>query len=108
MLSVPLWARYMVHAVGDQPLDEIPWERPPAVKSSDVGGPLKKSFPLPPAMVPPDETKPSTAPLGVPPPPNLVRQKTIRVMGAPPRPLKPGEVAPMVAPEKPRGANPTR
>src|SRR5262249_14065989 len=95
MLSVPMWARYMVHAVGDQPLEEIPWEQPPGVKATDIGGPLKKGFPLPPAMAPPDENgKPTVKPAMAPPAPspsNLVRTKTIRVPGAPPRQLKPGE-----------------
>ena len=48
MLSVPMWARFMYAAVGDQPLEEIPWERPAKVKASDIGGPLKKDFPPPP------------------------------------------------------------
>ena len=48
MLSVPMWARFMYDAVGDQPLEEIPWERPARVKAHDIGGPLKKEFPPPP------------------------------------------------------------
>jgi penicillin-binding protein 1A len=112
MLSVPMWARFMVQAVGDQPLEEIPWQRPPSVKGNDIGGPLKKDFPLPPAMVPPDENgKPATAPLTKPPipapaPANLVRQKTIRIPGAPPRPLKPGERPAVAVPDSSRPRNP--
>jgi penicillin-binding protein 1A len=45
MLSVPMWARYMYATVGDQPLDEIPWERPAGVSVNDRGGPLKRGFP---------------------------------------------------------------
>jgi penicillin-binding protein 1A len=103
MLSVPMWARYTAHVVGDQPLAEIPWERPPSVKANDIGGPLKKDFPLPPAMVP-DENKPvAPSPSAVPAPPFVrVRQKTIRVLGAPPKPLKPGETPAVVAPDRPR------
>jgi penicillin-binding protein 1A len=102
MLSVPMWARYMAHAVGDQPLEEIPWDKPPSVKANDVGGPLKKNFPLPPAMVPPEEGKAAVTPPPTPPvsPHTLVRQKTIRVLGAPPRPLKPGETPAVAPPEK--------
>jgi penicillin-binding protein 1A len=108
MLSVPMWARYMAHAVGDQPLEEVPWERPPSVKAADIGGPLKKNFPLPPAMVP-DENKPAMPVAPVQPSPRpTVRQKTIRVLGAPPRPLKPGETPAVPAPEKPRSPNQTR
>ncbi len=105
MLSVPMWARYMVGVVGDQPLEEIPWERPPSVKANDLGGPLKKGFAPPPSTVP-DELKPSAPPAPKSPPPtNLIRQKTIRVLGAPPRPLKPGELPPVVVPAKPKPVN---
>ena len=44
MLSVPMWARFMYAAAGEQPLDDIPWERPAKVKANDTGGPLKKDF----------------------------------------------------------------
>ena len=107
MLSVPMWARFMVHAVGDQPLEEIPWDKPPAGKVTDTGGPLKKNFPLPPAMVP-DEGKTVTmpnSPVSSPPPHPLVRKKTIRVLAAPPRPLKPGEAPALPPPEKTRSPN---
>ena len=55
----------------------------------------------------PDPTKAAVAPAPPPPaghPSNLVRQKTIRVPGAPPRPLKPGEQPAVAVPEssKPR------
>ncbi len=49
-LSVPMWARYMATAVGDQPLSEIPWSKPAGVKENDRGGPLKKQFPPPPTI----------------------------------------------------------
>jgi penicillin-binding protein 1A len=109
MLSVPMWARYMVHAVGDQPLEEIPWKKPPGVKATDIGGPLKEGFALPPAMAPPDENgkptvKPATAP-PAPSPSNLVRTKTIRVPGAPPRQLKPGERPAVAVPDGVRPQN---
>jgi penicillin-binding protein 1A len=103
MLSVPMWARFMAAVVGEQPLEEIPWERPPGVKPNDTGGPLKKGFPPPPATLPPDETTaapsvpaaPPTTPSPAP-PTGLLKLKTIRVPGAPVRPLRPGE-APRVA-----------
>jgi penicillin-binding protein 1A len=99
MLSVPMWARYMAVAVGDQPLDEIPWTRPEGVKKGDVGGPLKPGFPPPPALGVGPDGKPYALPekykgqvLTSPNlPTNLAPQKIVRVPGAPPRPLKPGE-----------------
>jgi penicillin-binding protein 1A len=99
MLSVPMWARYMAAAVGDQPLDEIPWERPPSVKAQDTGGPLKKGFAPPPAPGLSVDGKPlELAPKlkdakilepGAEPPPNLVRPKIVRVPGAAPPPPTP-------------------
>jgi penicillin-binding protein 1A len=100
MLSVPMWARYMAAAAADQPLEEIPWERPPGVKKNDLGGPLKDGFPPPPEPGMGPDGKPLELPKSLQaiplkpgaPPANLVRQKTVRVPGAPQRPLKPGEL----------------
>jgi penicillin-binding protein 1A len=116
MLSVPMWARYMAQVTAGQPLTEIPWDRPPSVKKADTGGPLKEGFAPPPAAgfgvdgkpialpdrlvqqgarlapLPGTLTSPGAAPS------TLVRQKTVRVQGAPPRPPKPGEAAPAGAP----------
>jgi penicillin-binding protein 1A len=87
MLSVPMWARFMAATSGDLPLEEIPWERPAGVKIGDAGGPLKKNFPPPPAAGFGVDGKPIALPTsfqGKPikegaPPPNLIRQKTVRV-----------------------------
>jgi len=96
MLSVPMWARFMYVAVGDQPLEEIPWERPAHVKEHDTGGPLKKEYPPPPPpgfdvtgkpIEPPEKLKEQLqkqqlTPVGVAPPRTLVPQKTVRVQSA--------------------------
>jgi hypothetical protein len=110
MLSVPMWARYMYAVVGDQPLQEIPWDRPQGVQGNDRGGPLKAGFPPPPQPGFDLDGKPIALPTtirGQPvktgaPPPNLVRQKEVRVPQLPPpgppgAPLPPG-VKPMAAP----------
>jgi penicillin-binding protein 1A len=108
MLSVPMWARFMYAAVGDQPLEEIPWERPPKVKATDTGGPLKQGYPPPPPpgmdvtgkpIEPPEKLREqlekqkqqNSAPgLTVDVQPRaLLPQKTVRVPGAPPAPPKP-------------------
>jgi len=106
MLSVPMWARFMYAAVGDQPLEEIPWERPAHVKANDIGGPLKKEYPPPPPpgfdvtgkpIEPPDKLKEQLqkqqlTPVGMQPPKTLVPQKTVRVQSA----VKPdGTMAPI-------------
>jgi penicillin-binding protein 1A len=41
MLTVPMFARYMTEVTAGQPLQEIPWERPPGVKPRDTGGTLR-------------------------------------------------------------------
>jgi len=96
MLSVPMWARFIYAAVGDQPLEDIPWERPRGVKASDTGGPLKKEYPPPPPpgfdvtgkpIEPPEKLreqlqKQQLTPVGVTPPKTLVPQKTVRVQSA--------------------------
>ena len=107
MLSVPMWARFMYAAVGDQPLEEIPWERPPKVKATDVGGPLKKEFPPPPPpgfdvsgkpIEPPEKLreqlqKQQLTPIGMRPPKVLVPLKTVRVQSAV-KPEANGPIAP--------------
>ncbi len=112
MLSVPMWARFMAAAVGDAPLDEIPWEKPPSVKKSDIGGPLKDGFAPPPAAglgvdgkpvaLPPSLQALPTRP-GDPLAPDREvaprpRIKTVRVPGAPQRAVKPGEAPPVEVP----------
>jgi penicillin-binding protein 1A len=132
MLSVPMWARFMYAAAGDQPLEEIPWERPPHVKASDTGGPLKKDYPPPPPIgfdvdgkpiQPPEKLKeqlqkqtglmpPGMTPVGVTGPRLLVPQKTPRlptVAGKPGAPLKPGTMPLKTAPmpsQKPLNGRP--
>jgi penicillin-binding protein 1A len=102
MLSVPMWARYMYVATDGQPLEEIPWERPPGVKERDTGGPLKPGFPPP----PPPGYDAGGHPYQLPaklqgtvmtsptPPENLVRQKVVRVPGGAPVPPRPVPNAP--------------
>ncbi len=41
MLTVPMFARYMMEVTAGQPLQEIPWDRPPGVKPNDTGGKLR-------------------------------------------------------------------
>ena len=93
MLSVPMWARFMYAVTKDQPLDEIPWERPRGVKANDGGGPLKAGFAPPPApgmgldgkpLAPPTKINGQEVKVGAP-PPTLVKQKTIRVQSAVPK-----------------------
>jgi penicillin-binding protein 1A len=116
MLSVPMWARFMYAATGDQQLSEIPWEVPPHVKANDSGGPLKKNYPPPPPpgfdidgkpIQPPDKLKDALqkqnagmtlTPVDVQPPKTLVPQKQVRVQGAPPKPLPPPPAKPPIAP----------
>ncbi len=97
MLSVPMWARYMARAVGDMPLEEIPWTHPPGVKKNDTGGPLKPGYPPPPQL----GMDPSGKPYQLPEklkgtvmtsphvPENLVPQKIIRVPTGAPKVEKP-------------------
>jgi penicillin-binding protein 1A len=94
MLSVPMWARFMYQAVGDMPLDEIPWEQPRGVKAHDTGGPLKDGFAPPPepgfgvdgkAIALPTKSQGVPIKTGAP-PPTLVPQKIIRVQSATPKP----------------------
>ncbi|MDB4968278.1 MAG: Peptidoglycan glycosyltransferase [Myxococcales bacterium] len=103
MLSVPMWARFMYSAVGEQPLEEIPWERPAKVKASDAGGPLKKEFAPPPLpgfdvsgkpILPPEKLREQLqkqqtglapggmTPVGMTPQRPFVPQKTVRVQSA--------------------------
>jgi penicillin-binding protein 1A len=44
MLTVPMFARYMVEATTGQALQEIPWDRPKGVKSNDIGGTLRTTM----------------------------------------------------------------
>ena len=97
MLSVPMWARFMYAAVGDQPLEDIPWERPPqrqgerhrraaqegvsrrrrrrastsTASRSSRRDKLKEQL-----------QKQQLTPVGVAPPKTLVPQKTVRVQSA--------------------------
>ena len=61
MLTVPMFARYMTEVTAGQPLQDIPWARPPGVKADDTGGKLRTTMeevaadapPPPPAKKPP-------------------------------------------------------
>jgi penicillin-binding protein 1A len=44
MLTVPMFARYMTEVTAGQPLQEIPWERPPGIKPNDTGGKLRTTM----------------------------------------------------------------
>ena len=44
MLTVPMFARYMMEVTASQPLQEIPWARPPGVKADDTGGKLRTTM----------------------------------------------------------------
>jgi hypothetical protein len=44
MLTVPLFARYITQVTAGQPLQEIPWERPPGVKPDDTGGTVRTTM----------------------------------------------------------------
>jgi hypothetical protein len=107
----------MYAAVGDQPLEDIPWERPRGVKANDIGGPLKKDYPPPPPpgfdvtgkpIEPPEKLKEQLqrqqlTPVGVQPPKTLVPQKTVRVQSAvkPEAAIAPNVLKPMGKPGMP-------
>ena len=44
MLTVPMFARYMIEVAAGQPLQDIPWARPPGVKADDTGGKLRTTM----------------------------------------------------------------
>jgi penicillin-binding protein 1A len=44
MLTVPMFARYMMEVTAGQPLQDIPWERPAGVKPNDTGGRLRTTL----------------------------------------------------------------
>jgi penicillin-binding protein 1A len=44
MLTVPMFARYMTEVATGQPLQDIPWARPPGVKADDTGGKLRTTM----------------------------------------------------------------
>ena len=44
MLTVPMTARYLNEVTAGQPLKDIPWERPPGVKTTDTGGNLRTTM----------------------------------------------------------------
>ena len=44
MLTVPMFARYMWEVTAQQPLQEIPWEKPKGVRGSDTGGTLRTTI----------------------------------------------------------------
>jgi penicillin-binding protein 1A len=63
MLTVPMFARYMVEVGTGQPLQEVPWARPPGVKPDDTGGKLRTTMEEVAADAPPGAKKPP-APAG--------------------------------------------
>ncbi|HEX4403439.1 MAG TPA: PBP1A family penicillin-binding protein [Polyangia bacterium] len=44
MITVPMFARYMTEVAAEQPLQDIPWERPPGVKAGDTGGKVRTTM----------------------------------------------------------------
>jgi penicillin-binding protein 1A len=44
MLTVPMFARYISEVTAGQPLDPVPWYRPPGVKPDDTGGTLRTTM----------------------------------------------------------------
>ncbi len=44
MLTVPLAARFLHETTKDQPLLEVPWERPAGVRATDTGGNLRSTI----------------------------------------------------------------
>jgi hypothetical protein len=44
MLTVPMFARYMTEVTAGQPLQDIPWARPPGVKADDKGGTVRTTM----------------------------------------------------------------
>ena len=63
MLTVPMFARYMCEVATGQPLQEVPWARPPGVKPDDTGGKLRTTMEEVAADAPPGAKKPP-APAG--------------------------------------------
>ena len=74
MITVPMFARYMTEVAARQPLQEIPWDRPPGVKPNDTGGRLRTTVEEvladapsgaaarpPPSAVPPPPAPPAPA-----------------------------------------------
>ena len=44
MLTVPEFARFLTQVTAAQPLQDIPWERPPGVKPDDTGGTVRTTM----------------------------------------------------------------
>ena len=62
MLTVPMFARYMTEVAAGQPLQDIPWARPPGVKADDTGGKLRTTMEEVAADAGPDAAAPEEAP----------------------------------------------
>jgi penicillin-binding protein 1A len=89
MITVPMFARYIYEVTARQPLQEIPWERPPGVKPNDTGGRLRTTVEEVLADAPPGAAKSAPPPAPVAPP-------------APPAPPKPAANIPTnTAPKAP-------
>jgi penicillin-binding protein 1A len=63
MLTVPMFARYMMEVTAGQPLQDIPWARPPGVKADDTGGKLRTTMEEVAADAPPGAKKPPPKPV---------------------------------------------
>jgi penicillin-binding protein 1A len=63
MLTVPMFARYMMEVTASQPLQDVPWQRPPGVKADDTGGKLRTTMEEVAADAPPGPKKPPPKPV---------------------------------------------
>jgi len=59
-----MFARYMCEVATGQPLQEVPWARPPGVKPDDTGGKLRTTMEEVAADAPPGAKKPPGPPAG--------------------------------------------
>jgi hypothetical protein len=68
MLTVPMFARYISEVTADQPLQPVPWSRPPGVKPDDTGGTLRTTME---EVKADDAARPALVKPGAPKPPGL-------------------------------------
>ena len=65
MLTVPMFARFITEVAANQPLRDVPWQRPPGVRADDTGGKLRTTMEevasdgVPPGRKPPRPPRPA-------------------------------------------------
>jgi penicillin-binding protein 1A len=65
MLTVPMFARFITEVAANQPLRDVPWQRPPGVRADDTGGKLRTTMEevasdgQPPGRKPPRPVRPA-------------------------------------------------